>query len=41
NFSSFSPLSKLILCFNMIAGRLEFLPMLVLFSPMAWKKGSM
>lgn len=41
NFSSFSVFSKLVFCFDMIAGRLEFLPMLVLFSPMAWKKGSM
>ncbi|NLX76148.1 MAG: TrkH family potassium uptake protein [Clostridiaceae bacterium] len=41
NFSGFSPFSKLVFCFDMIAGRLEFLPMLVLFSPMAWKKGNM
>lgn len=41
NFSSFSPFSKLIFCFNMITGRLEILPMLVLLSPKAWKKGSM
>lgn len=41
NFSDFSILSKLILCLDMIAGRLEFLPVLILFSPMAWKKGSM
>lgn len=41
NFSGFSVFSKLVFCFDMLAGRLEFLPMLVLFSPMAWKKGSM
>lgn len=40
NFSDFSAFSKLIFCFDMIAGRLEFLPMLILFSPMSWKKGS-
>ena len=32
NFSIFSPFSKLILIFNMLAGRLEIFPMLVLFS---------
>jgi len=41
NFSGFSVFSKLVFCFDMLAGRLEFLPMLVLLSPMAWKKGSM
>jgi trk system potassium uptake protein TrkH len=40
NFSDFSHGSKLVLCFNMIAGRLELLPMLLLFSPTAWKKAS-
>lgn len=38
NFADFSPLSKLVLTFNMIAGRLELFPMLILFSPAAWKK---
>ena len=32
NFAEFSPLSKLILCFDMLAGRLEIFPFLVLFS---------
>lgn len=38
NFSSFSGFSKLVLTFNMIAGRLELFPMLILFSPSTWKK---
>ena len=38
NFAFFSPLSKLVLCFDMLAGRLELIPMLVLFSPSTWKK---
>ena len=37
NFSLFSPLSKLVLCFNMLAGRLELFPMLLLFSPSTWR----
>lgn len=40
NFSSFSDLSKAVLTFCMIAGRLEILPMLILFSPLSWKKVS-
>lgn len=38
NFSSFSPLSKLALSLCMIIGRLEFFPILVLFSQNAWKR---
>lgn len=38
NFSSFSPFSKIVLSFCMIAGRLEFYPILVLFAPSVWKK---
>ncbi len=38
NFADFSNLSKLMLTFNMIAGRLELFPMLVLLSPATWKK---
>lgn len=38
NFSGFSTLSKLVLCFDMLAGRLELIPMLMLFSPYAWSK---
>ncbi len=37
NYSSFSPLSKIVLIFDMLAGRLEYFPMLVLFSPTTWK----
>ena len=38
NFSAFSDLSKLVLSFCMIVGRLEFFPILVLFSRNAWKR---
>ena len=38
NFRDFSAFSKLVLTFNMIAGRLELFPMLILFSPATWKK---
>ena len=38
NFSAFSNLSKLVLSFCMILGRLEMFPILVLFSRNAWKK---
>ena len=38
NFSEFSVFSKLVLMFDMLAGRLELFPMLVLFSPSTWKK---
>lgn len=36
NFSSYSILSKLVLIFDMLAGRLELFPILVLFSRRAW-----
>ena len=39
NFSAFSPFSKLILIVDMLAGRLEIFPILVLFIPHAWKRG--
>ena len=38
NFAFFSIPSKLVLSFDMLAGRLELIPMLVLFSPKTWKK---
>ena len=38
NFAHFSVASKLVLMFDMLAGRLELFPMLVLFSPKTWKK---
>ena len=37
NFSLFSDPSKLLLTFDMLAGRLELFPMLMLFSPSTWK----
>ena len=38
NFAFFSVPSKLILIFDMLAGRLELFPMLLLFAPTTWKK---
>ena len=38
NFSAFSPWSKLLLSFNMLVGRLEIFPMLLLFAPSIWKR---
>jgi len=38
NFGSFSLLSKTVMIFNMLIGRLEIFPMLVLISPYTWKK---
>ncbi len=38
NFSSFSALSKFVFMFDMLAGRLEIFPMLILFMPGTWKK---
>lgn len=38
SFAEFSILSKLVFIFDMLAGRLEVFPMLVLFSMKAWKK---
>jgi trk system potassium uptake protein TrkH len=38
NFSAFSTLSKLVLSFDMLAGRLEIFPMLVLFSASTWRR---
>lgn len=38
NFSDFSVLSKLVLSLNMLVGRLELYPILVLFLPYMWKK---
>lgn len=36
NYSGFSDLSKLTFCFDMLAGRLEILPFLVLINPKTW-----
>ncbi len=38
NFADYSVFSKLILIFDMLAGRLELMPLMVLFSPATWKK---
>ena len=37
NFSIFTPFSKFILMFDMLAGRLELFPLLILFLPAAWR----
>ena len=37
NYSTFSDFSKLVLIFDMIAGRLEIFPLLILFSKSTWK----
>ena len=39
NFGQYSVLSKLVLCFDMLAGRLEVFPMLALLSSRTWKRG--
>lgn len=38
NFSIYSTFSKYVLMFDMLAGRLELFPMLILFHPACWKK---
>ena len=38
NFADYSYFAKILLSLVMLAGRLEFIPILVLFSPPAWKK---
>ena len=38
NFSQFSVFSKLVLCFDMLAGRLEIFPLLITLSPSVWKR---
>ncbi len=38
NYSFFSGLSKSVLIFDMLVGRLELFPMLLLFTPATWKK---
>lgn len=37
NFGLFSPFSKYVLMFDMLAGRLELFPLLILFHPAIWK----
>lgn len=38
NFSEFSMLSKIVMIFNMLAGRLEIFPLLVLMTPITWRR---
>ena len=38
NFSGFSGFSKLVLIFDMLAGRLEIFPIAILFSKSTWRK---
>ncbi len=40
SFAIFSPFSKVILSLEMIAGRLELFPLLVLFSPKTWARNN-
>lgn len=37
NFGFFSPFSKFVLMFDMLAGRLELFPLLILFHPSIWR----
>jgi len=39
DYAAFTPLSKIVLSFCMLAGRLEFLPVLILFRPSVWARG--
>lgn len=38
NWSGFSPLAKYVFMFDMLAGRLELFPMLLLFAPSTWRR---
>lgn len=38
NFAKFNPFSKCVFMFDMLAGRLELIPMVILFSPWIWRK---
>lgn len=38
NYAGFSVFSKIVFCFNMLAGRLELYPFLLIFIPAAWRK---
>ena len=40
NFGAYSDFSKIVLTFDMLAGRLEILPMLLLFLPRTWRKSN-
>ena len=38
NYASFTVFSKIVFCFNMLAGRLELYPFLLIFVPSTWKR---
>ena len=38
NYAGFNIFSKIIFCFNMLAGRLELYPFLLIFIPSAWRR---
>ncbi len=38
SFAEFNPLSKIVLCFDMLLGRLEIVPFLMLIAPATWNK---
>ena len=38
NFAFYDTLSKMVFIFDMLAGRLEIFPMLLLFAPSTWHK---
>lgn len=38
NFHAFSPLSKIVFCMDMLVGRLEVIPYLLIFSPYLWRR---
>lgn len=38
NYAGFSDFSKIVLMFDMLAGRLELFPLLIMFAPKTWKK---
>ena len=40
NFGFYSPYCKLLLSFVMLVGRLEIFPMILMFAPRTWKRGS-
>lgn len=40
NFGAYSDFSKIVLTFDMLAGRLEILPMMLLFLPRTWRKSN-
>ena len=40
NFAAFSPLSKLVMTMDMLFGRLEIFPLLILLLPGTWRRGN-